>query len=204
MKKLLVLASLGLLAFSFSCGDSGVGGDKAANTETAAGMSNAVMSAVGTDNLFAGISSASVNESYSDTINCFVDGTISATVDVSNADSGTATFKYNACGQPVCDGHVFMNGTLTENFSVSDTTVDMDIKGIIEFIDNTVYLPVLFAGTNCGIDIAMSLDYNELMSVDGDDLEAYINDLITGTICGYEWQDVVEVSETDYCTTVNL
>ena len=219
MKKVLVLASLGLLALSFSCGSSGPGGETAANVETAAGMSSAVMQS-GMGGFFGGIAEQSILKTDSttiETIDCINTTATLGVIDVNLISDPESTTEvemqlvYKTCGAPLCDGHVFMDGTLNENYTVSGETYSINIEGLINFVaknaDFGSEAPVYFAGKNCGIDIAANINYTTLMALieegDYDAIMAYLNTCISGTVCGWDWDEAVAALEDeDICTVI--
>lgn len=217
MKKVLVLVSLGFVALSFSCGgSSGAGGETAANVETAAGMSSAIMG-TGDDLMFADSVNADEVVATFECIN--YDGTIGKVDADLISEVGDADVEmniiYNKCGAGLCDGHIFMDGTLHETYSVSGTTYTYNIDGVIEFIEPTAGFepPIVtyYAGKNCGIALAMTIDFDTLTDlIDAGDeaaIIAYIDSVTTGTVCGYEWAEAVDIdvaADGTYCTTLTL
>lgn len=213
MKKVLVFASLSFVALSFSCGGSGTDTPAVANVETAAGMSSAIFSTAGA-NLFAG--TASIDELL-DTVNCPINGTIAVELTVVDASSGTTKLTYDKCGAALCDGHIFMNGTMNETYSVDGANYAYTIAGTISFITATEAewdVPgstVYYAGQSCGVDLAMTINTTEAdLLTTSAEIAAYINSHTTGTICGYTWADAVDLDidpedlSGSYCTTLSI
>ncbi|HOW16138.1 MAG TPA: hypothetical protein PK443_00320 [bacterium] len=205
MKKVLVLASLSLLALSFGCGGSG---EKAENKETGAAMSQAVMVATSQSgfNLIGGV--ASINETGSEEpIDCPLYGTITPSYAV---DGTSMTVKYEECGAglPACPGHVFMNGTLEESWEIDGTNYTSSIGGTIDFIDapdsNTP--DVYFVGQKCVFDISITLNYQTLvdywLAEDYDGFIEYATSGITGDICGYDWKELSELTDEEICLVI--
>ncbi len=213
MKKVLVLASLGLLVTALSCGgDSGVGGETAANVQTAAGISSAIVAA-GSDVILQ--TSVDADEVVA-TVECInYDGTIGK-IDA-DLTSGAGSSKvemdiiYNKCGWGLCEGHVFMDGTLKETYTVSGSNYKYTVKGIIDFIEPTAGFEAVttyYAGKNCGIDLALDINVDTLVGLieAGDDaaVVAYIDGATTGTVCGYDYTEAVDIDEDTYCATLNI
>ncbi len=209
MKKVLVLASLGLIALSFGCGG-GSDTPKVADKETAAGMSSVIFSAAG-ESLF--VVPASINQIL-DPITCPINGSITGELTVIDANSGTSKLTYDKCGAALCDGHIFMNGTLDETYSNVGTDYTYGINGTINFITaaeaewDVPGAIVYYAGQSCVIALEMKIETTEAdLQTTPAEIAAYIESHTTGTVCGYDWTEVVAVDvATDgaYCTTLTL
>jgi len=217
MKKVLVMASLGLLALSFACGG-GSNGEKAANVETAAGMSSAIMQS-GMGGFFGGIADSTMlntNSTTVETIDCInTNGTLGV-IDVNllseaGAEKVELEIVYKTCGAPLCDGHVFMDGTLNEDYTISGETYSVNINGLINFVEQNSDFgseaPNYFVGNNCGIDLAVDINYTTLMDLieegDYDAIMAYLESRISGEVCGYSWEEAVAALEDeDICTII--
>ncbi len=204
MKKVLVLASLGLLALSFACG----GGDKVENKETAIAMSQAVMSAASVSgvNLIGGV--ASINEAGSEEpVDCPIYGTITPSY-AADGQSMSITYKECGSGLPACPGHIFMNGTLEESWKIDGTNYASDVTGTINFIDapdsNTP--DVYFVGEKCVFDLSISLNYQTLLDYwldeDYDGFIEYATSGITGEICGYNWTEISKLTDEEICLVI--
>ena len=212
MNKLLVFVSLAFVALLFSCGG-GSSTPAVADVSTAAGMSSAIFSAAGS-NVFVG--TASVSELL-DTVNCPINGTIAVELTVTDANSGTTKLTYDKCGAALCDGHIFMNGTVNETYSVDGANYAYTMAGTINFItakEAAWDVPgaiVYYAGQSCGVDLAMNINTTEANALTTPaEIAAYINSHMTGTICGYNWADAValDVDTEDlsgsYCTALSI
>jgi len=208
MKKLLVLVSLVSLALSFGCGSSGGNqntGEKAANVETATGMTTAIMSDIA-QTIFPSTNSIGINST--ETINCVPTGTGTAVITETDANSGTAVITLDACGAMVCVGHAFMTGTLTSSYSETDTSATVHVTGTVAFVDHPTGTDVTtyFIGKTCSVDMTANLVLAELEALTTDaEIEAYINNHVVGYLCGYDWVEISTALDADtYCTTIAI
>lgn len=212
MKKVLVLASLGLLALSFACGGES-NGEKAANVETAAGMSSAIIGATG-DSLLSGGTSMQTNE-FVETINCIPAGTIGVDLEVADSTSGKITLTYDKCGAILCnDYHVFMDGNLEETYEVSSSEYIYEVAGTISFVEGPAgfeqeNVDTLYIGKTCTVDINININVDDLASLITEEaIIEYVNTHTNGTVCGYDWEEAVDIDVDDlsgtYCTALTL
>ncbi len=212
MKKVLIFASLAFAALSFSCGG-GSDTPAVANVETAAGMSSIIFSVAG-GNIFT--SSVNVDE-LMDTVNCPINGTIAVELTVTDANSGAIKLTYDKCGAALCDGHIFMNGTFNDNYSVDGVNYTYNMSGTINFITaaeaewDVPGALVYYAGQSCAIDLAMNINTTDADALTtAAEIAAYIDSHMSGTICGYNWADAValDVNTEDlsgtYCTDLAI
>lgn len=206
MKKLLVLVSLTSLALFFSCGDSGGNqntGEKAANVETAGGMSVAIL---GDISQMIAPSTSSISVNSTETIDCMPAGTATAVTTETDANSGTTVITLDACGSVVCDGHTFMTGTFTSAYNDTDTSATVHVTGTVSFVDHPDGWDVVtyFIGKTCSVDMTANLDLAELEALTTDaEIQAYIEDHTTGYLCGYSWTEITAAVDADtYCTVI--
>ena len=211
MKKVLVLASLGLLTLSFSCGG-GSNGEKAADVETAAGMSSAIIEGAG-DGLLVD-TSIKTNELI-DTIPCIPAGEIAVDLDVVSSTSGKLTLTYDKCGFILCnDYHVFMDGNLEETYEVSSSEYLYEVDGTLSFVEGPAgfekeNVDTLYIGSTCTIDISININIDDLASlVTEEAIVEYVNTHTNGTVCGYDWEEAVDIDVDDlsgtYCTSLTI
>jgi hypothetical protein len=183
MKKVLVLAGLGLLALSFACG----GGEKVENKETAAAMSESILSTlINNDMIYTGSVSGIINETDIGPEDCPLYGTISG-------KQGETDLKvtFNKCGVGVygCPGHLFMSGEITQTWELDDSSLKAKFEGEISFIDDPENrgIVVYFVGDTCKIDVSAEWagDLNE--------------DEVEGEFCGYDVKDLENLTEEEIC-----
>jgi hypothetical protein len=206
MKKLLVLVSLVSLASFFACGESGNQntGEKAANVETATGMSAAIL---GDISQMIALPTSSVGVNSTETIDCMPAGTATAVTTEIDANSGTTIITLDACGAVVCDGHVFMDGTFTSSYNDTDTTATVHVTGTVAFVDQPAGWDVVtyFVGKTCSVDMTANLVLAELDALTTDaEIQAYIEAHTAGYLCGYNWTEITAAIDADtYCTIID-
>ena len=189
MKKVLVLASLSLLALSFSCG----GGSSA--TEEEKGQAGLAYGAISSYMDFSSVdpSSVSVSEEIPETsLECntgevVTSGTIvvgdeSATIDL------TTDFQDCSATDDVCNTgeEVVMNGTLTTSAYAalegeSSASVTMDIDGTIDITG-------VFTAS-CTIDLNFDGTFTE--APNQEDIQ------FNGTVCGVNFEDIWNIEESE-------
>jgi hypothetical protein len=201
MKKLLVLASLGSLVLFYACGG-GAPGEKAANAETAAAMSSATMTAIGPYIL------PTVDEDLPVCINLGQAslGTATLIETETSATSGTKAFTFTNCVSHVCltcecdTDFVSLNGTLNIAYNATETTGTMTLNGAITFgaapadLDQTIKDRFRLAGKACSVEVAITD-----MPLTADDPTDYIS----GYVCGYDWTEVVLLTDEEFCPVID-
>lgn len=188
MKKVLVLASLGLLALSFSCG-----GDSATDEEKGeAGLAYASISSYMD---FSGInpSSISINEEIPETsMDCnsgkvVTSGTATVEGEEKVVVDLTTDFQECSATDDVCNTgeEVIMNGAITTNAEIiiGEETADVSLD-----MTGTIDLSGVFTAA-CTLDLSYGGTFSD--APDPTDIE------FNGTICGVNFEDIWNIDQTE-------
>ena len=205
MKKVLVLASLGLLALSFACGgskDTGSDDQKTSEGQSAFVFNSMIPAIVdGTEAVLEGIT----NSVHVDTAVEDIDP-VSLTCDSGNIDiTGTANgdqgildliFDFNNCSivDPLCETgqNVTANGSLNfviqVNLSGDEAVEEINVD---TSLDGTITITGIFE-KSCVIDINTT---NTIINLELGPVFEDFN--FTGTICGVNIQEILDIEETE-------
>jgi hypothetical protein len=184
MKKVLVLASLGILALSFGCG----GGASKEDKGKAGITYMTVTSFMSLEDM--GTASLKIDTAIpEETIQCETgDVTISGTSEQTGTtytSELTATFNDCTAQDDICETYedVIMNGTM--NASSEVTTSDDNVSIKME-IGGTINLTGMFI-SDCTMDLVFEGEFSEQSQAE--DVE------FTGTVCGVAIEDLLEITD---------